>query len=238
MDYEKKYNKLVEAIKVLQETNPSDEGIQNWVNDNVPELAESEDEKIKKWIIDDIRYNMNNEPLNNSEYKKKAEKAIAWLEKQNEFKNIDSDDLATLKTWEDAIKENKEKWQLSDWFVEATSLLIQKVKRIENNPNKKPQRIISAEVKEAMYDKPAWSEEDETVLNNLIYALANDRIGNNRDEYVDWLKSLKGRFTWKPSDEQIEILDMVLSNESMDDNVARILRELREQLKKLREDKL
>ena len=24
----------------------------------------------------------NNEPLNNSEYKKKAEKAIAWLEKQ------------------------------------------------------------------------------------------------------------------------------------------------------------
>ena len=27
---------------------------------------------------------MNNEPLNNSEYKKKAEKAIAWLEKQCE----------------------------------------------------------------------------------------------------------------------------------------------------------
>lgn len=41
---------------------------------------------------------------------------------------------------------------------------------------------------------------------------------------------------WKPSDEQIEILDMVLTNESMDDNIARILRELREQLKKLRED--
>lgn len=42
--------------------------------------------------------------------------------------------------------------------------------------------------------KPAWSEEDdETVLNNLIYALANDIIGNCRDEYVDWLKSLKGR---------------------------------------------
>ena len=49
-----------------------------------PELkeSESEDEKIRKWIIDDIRYNMNNEPLNNSEYKKEAEKAIAWLEKQ------------------------------------------------------------------------------------------------------------------------------------------------------------
>ena len=41
--------------------------------------------------------------------------------------------------------------------------------------------------------EPAWSKEDETVLNNLIYALANDRIGNYRDEYVDWLKSLKDR---------------------------------------------
>ena len=53
-----------------------------------------------------------------------------------------------------------------------------------------------------------WSEEDETVLYNLIYALANDRIGNYRDEYVDWLKSIKDRVQpqsqWKPSDEQIE----------------------------------
>lgn len=47
-----------------------------------PELKESEDEKIIKWIIDDIRHNMYNEPLNNSEYKKKAAKVIDWLEKQ------------------------------------------------------------------------------------------------------------------------------------------------------------
>ena len=51
-----------------------------------PELKEDDTERIRKWIIDDIRYNMNNEPLNNSEYKKKAEKAIAWLEKQGEQK--------------------------------------------------------------------------------------------------------------------------------------------------------
>ena len=110
--------------------------------------------------------------------------------------------------------------------------------------------------------KQEWSEEDETVLNNLIYALANDRIGNDRDEYIsylksikervrpqkqvwgeedeyillhtindlkflkdtisidpnyavniidiereiDWLKSLKDRYTWKPSDEQMKAL--------------------------------
>lgn len=56
-----------------------------------PELKEGDDEKIRRWIIDDIRYNMNNEPLNNSEYKKKAEKAIAWLEKQGEEYKVSSD---------------------------------------------------------------------------------------------------------------------------------------------------
>ena len=50
------------------------------------ELKEG-DERIRRWIIDDIRYNINNEPLNNSEYKKKAEKAIAWLEKHCEVYN-------------------------------------------------------------------------------------------------------------------------------------------------------
>ena len=49
------------------------------------------DERIRRWIIDDIRYNINNEPLNNSEYKKKAEKAIAWLEKQGEAYKVSSD---------------------------------------------------------------------------------------------------------------------------------------------------
>ena len=51
------------------------------------ELKEGDDARIIRWIIDDIRYNMNNEPLNNSEYKKKAEKAIDWLEKHCEVYN-------------------------------------------------------------------------------------------------------------------------------------------------------
>lgn len=66
-----------------------------------PELKEDNAERIRRWIIDDIRYNMNNEPLNNSEYKKKAEKAIAWLEKQG--KN------STDKT--------KPRFKIGDWIV-------------------------------------------------------------------------------------------------------------------------
>ena len=87
--------------------------------------------------------------------------------------------------------------------------------------------------------KTAWSDGDDYNLQCMIAKVTSDiqkgNVGRN-NELIEWLKSLKDRYTWKPSEEQIEILDMVLSNESMDDNVANILRKLREQLKKLREE--
>lgn len=55
-----------------------------WVYKILPEL-ESEDEQIRKWIIDDIRFNISLETLDNSEYKEKVEKAIEWLEKQASY---------------------------------------------------------------------------------------------------------------------------------------------------------
>lgn len=60
--------------------------------------------------------------------------------------------------------------------------------------------------------------------------------GIHTEELKYFLNCMSSRQDWNPSDEQIEILDMVLTNESMDDNIARILRELKEQLKKLREE--
>ena len=76
MSYKEKYNKLVEAIKVLQETNPSDEGLQNWVNDNVPELKESEAERIREELIGFLRN------IPNTNYT--CEEMALWLEKQGE----------------------------------------------------------------------------------------------------------------------------------------------------------
>lgn len=76
MDYKEKYNNALEAIKKLQEANPSDNGIQNWVNDNFPALKESEDEKIRKEIVHFIQMEVEDEIVGN--------KWIAWLEKQGE----------------------------------------------------------------------------------------------------------------------------------------------------------
>ena len=126
MNYEEKLRLAKEAL----ESESYDKDTIEYI---FPELKESEDEIMIKMAIKAV-----NSPEAQSCIKSwgvNPNDVIAWLEKQGESKNIDSDDLATLETWEYAIKENKEKWQLSDWFVEATLLLIQKVKRIENNEN-------------------------------------------------------------------------------------------------------
>ena len=74
-----------EAIEIVRNNFPN-ERIQliEALETLIPELRESDDEKIRKWIIDDIRDNMYEEPLNNTEYKRKGEKAIAWLERIGE----------------------------------------------------------------------------------------------------------------------------------------------------------
>ena len=105
MNYEERYNKLVESIKKLQEANPSDDGIQNWVNDNVPELRESEDERIRKDIIAFIKENYSS-----------AKSWVAWLEKQGEQK-------ATIII---------SKFRAGDWVVNNDSGVIQHIKEIVN----------------------------------------------------------------------------------------------------------
>lgn len=80
MEYKEKYNNLVEAIKVLQKANPSNEVIQNWVNDNVSELCESKDEKIRKSLIDGFKRYDDGTLFNGCLVKE----ILPWLERQGE----------------------------------------------------------------------------------------------------------------------------------------------------------
>lgn len=83
MNYEKKYEKLIDAVKVLRDNNQSDEGIRNWVNDNVPELREESEldgEKIRKEIILALEF---------ANVKGVYDKHIAWLEKQGGQKSVE-----------------------------------------------------------------------------------------------------------------------------------------------------
>jgi hypothetical protein len=84
MNYEEKYRKLLDAIKVMLEANPHDEGLQNWVHDNVPELTESEDIRIRESAIKLLRRIDSAMKWSQDGYT--LGDIIAWLEKQG---NID-----------------------------------------------------------------------------------------------------------------------------------------------------
>lgn len=86
----------------------------------------------------------------------------------------------------------------------------------------------------------AWSEEDETNLTNTIIMLkegASHHFTNfSIVPCVDWLKQLKQRHTWKPSEEQIRALhDMNLTGNISYAGQGQTLIELYNDLKKLTE---
>ena len=91
--------------------------------------------------------------------------------------------------------------------------------------------------------KSAWGEEDENIINKIL-CICNDfkrsfeispastKVVQKDINKIDcWLKSLKDRYTWKPSDEQIEILNVA---KDRNDKIGFVLGELYKQLKALK----
>ena len=86
--------------------------------------------------------------------------------------------------------------------------------------------------------KPAWSEEDEelcNVLMNICGGPHNEMDGRPWAKCINWLKSLKERYTWKPSDEQIEALKEACDEHWEPDGLDPLYT-LYQDLKKLREE--
>ncbi len=89
--------------------------------------------------------------------------------------------------------------------------------------------------------KQEWSEEDEMMLDTVIediIKLAGPKVCYHKD--VDWLKSLKERYTWKPSEGQLECLGYAIEKAEKEwspltnNRVYITLKALEEQLKKLK----
>ena len=91
--------------------------------------------------------------------------------------------------------------------------------------------------------KPAWSEEDDYILGEVITHL-EEYIRLDKENYsgedveyykrdIDWLKSLKNRYAWKPSEEQMKALESATENCAYSE-YQDCLRELIGQLKKLK----
>ena len=85
MNYEEKYKEALERAKALIETNTSDALFHlKDIESIFPDLAESEDERIRKAIIEHLRQDIELELILSEE---EGNEWIAWLEKQGE-KNL------------------------------------------------------------------------------------------------------------------------------------------------------
>ena len=124
MDYEKRYKDALANARLLMESNPSDEGLQNWVKDTFPELAKEEDEKMRIFLIDYFDKLVDGK----SEFSLEPEtrrRIIEWLKQLGEKKDIQSND--ELET--DNYSESTDWTYVSkDTFVEGVVLAQMKEK--------------------------------------------------------------------------------------------------------------
>jgi hypothetical protein len=89
--------------------------------------------------------------------------------------------------------------------------------------------------KVTLQPKPtAWSEEDEYCRHQLIVFCENCMVQDaGAKRCTHWLKSIRPRNTWKPSDAQMIALNDIIINGNLSNANERILKGLQEQLKKL-----
>ena len=181
-----------------------------------PELEEGEDERIRKAIINVFASHKNYEVF----FGVSVEDILAWLEKQGKQKPAWSEeDEKILKDIKFNFEYNKEK--MSDALITQYDWFFDKVKSL------KPQL------------KQEWSEEDEHNLNSVINLVHNTRDGAwgscVGERIESWLKSLRERYTWRPSDEQMEALDdFIYAKYPNIEKYGAAVKSLYQDLKKLR----
>ena len=190
--YEKKIREYLNNGEV-------DELYKNMLLNLFPELKESEDERIRKAIHIYLDWLDGR----NKDYQPKGDYSIkdmiAWLEKQGMEINPTEFDtrLQTLIGKFDNLPKEELIGSLSFWLNVVQNDGTYKDE--EKQGEQKPQRMISAEAKEAMYDKPALNEKDEQHIDSLLKRL--DGLCRNEFERTrfaisedrDWLTSLKER---------------------------------------------
>ena len=221
-----------EAIEIVKKNWPNGRTqLQEALQTLVPELQESEDERTRKELIDLFRAGANNKshPYKSDDCKR----WLSWLEKQG------SQNLANpAKSCKD-----EPKFKVGDVIRLKESAATYTIKRVTDTTYYTDGWSWSIERCEEDYElveaktckfeqNPAWSKEDDIHLGKAIWYVENPAPMVVKDSMlVDWLKSIKDRYTWKPSEKQIEALRNATA---ADDEQGEALNSLYNDLKKLR----
>ena len=236
-----------EAMKILKDFHDKSAlfSVRTALDTVIPELKESEDEKIRNEIIlyigakDDISLDTHN-------------KWVSWLEKQSEQKYIPKYKIG------DYVKNTNYKGEpIYEIVYMDKECYICEYRGKENMGDKAVMHFaFDNPYLRLVEQKPAtWSEEDDKILKSIIINIENLQFSEDmREKYhhipnanksyyqinIDWLKSIKERIVpqpkqvWKPSDAQILALDEVYKTHGANNVCRRIIFNLMNDLKKLR----
>lgn len=181
------------AIKIVQSATVWTDEERDALSMLIPELAESEDEKIRKWLIAEIKATHDYDSPTSA---KCVDDALAWLEKQKAQKPVEIHvDNPNIEKFDPDVKITT-----SDSSADGKELLY-----VCNKSYDIGFRDGVASVKPA-----GWSEEDERIRKAILGFVEPDKGGTKYSSYAElvewsnWLKSL--RPSWKPSEEQMKAM--------------------------------
>ena len=186
MNYEKKYKEALEKARQFSER-PLQEDSSGIVEYIFPELKESEDEKIRKALLESFEYQIKeSHPDKEWVCGVKLKDIISWLEKQGGCEHIKKEwttsDAATLK-------------ELIDFLENGTAKLQHDLTRYANWL-----KIQFTPIEKKSEQKSTWSEEDEEMFKSIMATceLAEQERDSSPARHLlemqlNWLKSLKNR---------------------------------------------
>ena len=243
MDYEKKYK---EALALARSYYDKD-SMNAFLDTIFQELRESEDERIREWLVD--YFTEIGENWIHSEFT--CKQIVAYLEKQKEQKHPDGcftcDEYKKgyeagrlngfTAGYNKAMKEQKP----AEWSEEDDQLIGFIFDLLNDLVWRKDFAMSKEECLERLKSispvKQEWSEEDEATYNAFICEVVNEKM-NPTVEQVKWLRDIRDRLkslrsSWRPSEEQMEALERASTNEYLSAKQFDILVSLYEQLKAL-----
>ena len=234
IDYKEKYEQALERAKYYHDR----DNIQ-FLENIFPELKESEDERIRKELIAFLKENHETGRADETWSLSGIESWIAWLEKQGEKGAKGNERGIPNPAWSEEDERNL------DWLITVCERIYYK-----SDPQVSPESALMLRewlksLKDRVQPRQEWSEEDKELLDYVCSILTDNFNENDKFDLekpcigalVDWLKSLRPKSQWKPSDEQLAALLTAIGDEKKTGSeVAKVLRELYYELKKLREE--
>ena len=178
MEYEKKYNEALERARDFHDGPTANVVTRTFLEQVFPELRESKDERIRKWLLECV------ENLSDGNFIEVSKQDVLfYLEKQKEQKPAER--IEDSVKFEEGFKAGRE------------SGLRDGQKYVLNNLDSY-----------GLYKPAEWSEEDEKRIDAICELLENTSAihpNHSRRKLIIWLKSLRPQPHWKPGEEQSEV---------------------------------